>query len=534
MSIRYRCFRLLTILLAAAPLLPATVAAERDMPRLKLGGRGDLSRLGISIRLFENMTQLPPPAPTTVVLTRTADGSQIPVIHRREFWLHQQTAGSFSGSGCSIRLFRPALPPPDDLRTLKQEFLRETDFRAWQNQAVTPDFTDPAERTKWLKAAFGDNDYQESDRFVLLRKNDQARLYLLNRPPAGTGQVWGIVLLAVPANWPDEVFTDAMQEMAGSITFTHIPDNKPRRRTAARPAAAGVKRSPAYEASRRRVIDSIKSLKDWWYIETEHFIIVSNISRRKDVRRIADEAEQIRTLYEKLMPPPAEPDAVSVIRIFDDRDQYNAYIGSGAEWTGGCWMAHKQELVFFIPYDDVRDKKIRSEIMKQTLYHELLHQYFFYALGQQTAPPWFNEGLAQYYEYTSFKSRNNPSFRTDLEIEGRVAPALSTGFSTPAFLRQMDYPAFQQFHEVSYSAVFGLMYYLMKGAALEEKTSHYTRIPARYFNTLGKTGDPARADKAAWEGIDMEQLERDYRAFWQNRERRRILNDDSLPPFPAE
>ena len=79
-----------------------------------------------------------------------------------------------------------------------------------------------------------------------------------------------------------------------------------------------------------------------------------------------------------------------------------------------------------------------------------------------------------------------------------------------------------------------MMFYLMKGARQDEATAPYAEIPARYFRALGRTGDPAAADRAAWEGIDMERFDRDFRAFWQNRVRRKALNDDSLPSFLPE
>ena len=519
-------------LLALLLILPAT-AADRDKRRLKLGRSADLGRVGIAIRPFEGMEKLPPPAPQTAVLT-DAEGNRIEAVHRGSYWLYRQTVCLFSGPVCYLALYRPAYPPPDAVPTLRGDLLREADLRTWMESATAPDFTAPAARQTWLRTAFGPGNYTEGDDFVPFRRNDTARLFLLNRPPA-PGTAWGLVLAAFPLDWEEPACLEALKALAKTIRFSPLAADtaaKPRRTPNA--AAPAPERSAAYQDSRRRVIDSIRALKDWWYIETPHFIVVSNIARRKDVRDIAEEAEEIRTVYEKLMPPPREIDAVSVIRVFDDRDQYNAYLGGGAEWSGGCWMAHKQELVFFVAYEEVKDKKARSVIAKRTLRHELLHQYFFYALGHNTAPPWFNEGLAQYYEHLSLKSRARPAFHTEPDTENRALAAFAVSFWNAAQLRRMDYPEFQEFHDFTYNAVFAMMYYLMKGARLDAATAHYAQIPVRYFNTLGRTKDPEAADRAAWEGIDMERFDRDLRAFWKSRDRRKALNDDSLPPFPAD
>ena len=521
--------RLWAILLALLLVLPAA-GAERAKRRLKLGRSADLGRVGIAIRPFEGMERLPPPAPPTAVLT-DKDGNRIEAVHRGAYWLYRQTVCLFGGTSCYLALYRPAYPLPDAVPTLQDDLLREADLRAWMEAAPTPDFTDPATRQAWLQAAFGPGEYAEGEDFIPFRRKEGAQLFLLNRPPA-PGTAWGLVLAAFPADWEEAACAESLKALAKSVRFSPLADTaaKPRRTPAGTTAP---ERSTAYQDSRRRVIDSIRALKEWWYIETPHFIVVSNIARRKDVRDLADEAEEIRTTYEKLMPPPCGIDAVSVIRVFDDRDQYNAYIGGGAEWSGGCWIAQRQELVFFVAYEAVKDKKVRTDIAKRTLRHELLHQYFFYALGHNTPPPWFNEGLAQYYEHLSLKSRGRPAFHAEWDTEERALAAFSVPFWTAAQLRRMDYPEFQQFHEFTYSAVFAMMYYLMKGAKLDDATAAYAQIPVRYFNTLGRTKDPKAADRAAWEGIDMERFNRDLRAFWENRDRRKALGDESLPPFPT-
>jgi len=59
-----------------------------------------------------------------------------------------------------------------------------------------------------------------------------------------------------------------------------------------------------------------------------------------------------------------------------------------------------------------------------------------------------------------------------------------------------------------------MVYYMLKGAPSSGK-SQYSEIPKKYFNALceGKTSD--EADKIAWEGVNAEDFEKDFKQFWK-------------------
>ncbi len=64
----------------------------------------------------------------------------------------------------------------------------------------------------------------------------------------------------------------------------------------------------------------------------------------------------------------------------------------------------------------------------------------------------------------------------------------------------------------------GLVYYLRKGV---EADSPYAGVLDRYIDTLHATGSADEARKAAFGPVDMDALERDWRAFWLGPARRK-------------
>ena len=57
---------------------------------------------------------------------------------------------------------------------------------------------------------------------------------------------------------------------------------------------------------------------------------------------------------------------------------------------------------------------------------------------------------------------------------------------------------------------------LCGGPVLKEENS-YAGIPGRYYRALVETGDPEKANQKAWEGIDLDRFQQDYRQFWNSK-----------------
>ncbi len=146
--------------------------------------------------------------------------------------------------------------------------------------------------------------------------------------------------------------------------------------------------------------------KGWKAVDTENDLIVHHSKNDGLIRRIARDIEAMRAFYGEVFPPSAPVDPVAVVRVCRTRVEYHQY--GGPPNTGGYWHPGNEELVVYdYSYtmtqldDDERkamgDRKLTSDDSLLVLYHEALHQYMHYAVGEFSPHDWFNEGYGDYF-----------------------------------------------------------------------------------------------------------------------------------------
>lgn len=141
-------------------------------------------------------------------------------------------------------------------------------------------------------------------------------------------------------------------------------------------------------------------IKGWKCFDTENFFIVYHTKNMGMIRKVANDLEAIRPLYLELFPPTKPMEAVSVVRVCKDRDEYHQY--GGPRGSAGYWNFVAKELVLYdftyLPKDAGTDFKTGSDKDSYiVLYHEAFHQYIFYAAGEVSPHDWFNEGNGDYF-----------------------------------------------------------------------------------------------------------------------------------------
>ncbi|MGE3175223.1 MAG: DUF1570 domain-containing protein [Planctomycetota bacterium] len=151
------------------------------------------------------------------------------------------------------------------------------------------------------------------------------------------------------------------------------------------------------EQVRRKLVDG------WEAFDTDHYIFVTNTRNKKLIDDILVDLELMRTEYIKRFPPVEGVDleqVISAVRFCETYEDYQAY--GGPPGTGGYWNFVDEELVLV----DVLtlDKKILKENpnlknikVLDVLYHEAMHQYFYYANGNLAPASWFNEGFGEVF-----------------------------------------------------------------------------------------------------------------------------------------
>jgi hypothetical protein len=144
-----------------------------------------------------------------------------------------------------------------------------------------------------------------------------------------------------------------------------------------------------------RRVEARQGLPDGWdAFDSENYVYLYNADRSL-VRRLSQHIEGIRAqLYEKIFPPDREIEAISVVRICKDRDTYMAY--GGPPGSAGYWNHVDEELVFYEDENNVRDSFA-------VLYHEAFHQYIFYSVGDIAPHIWYNEGHGDYFAGAKYR-----------------------------------------------------------------------------------------------------------------------------------
>lgn len=281
----------------------------------------------------------------------------------------------------------------------------------------------------------------------------------------------------------------------------------------------------ADDPERRRGRESIANLAGWWYMESDHYILLSNDpSAERRAAQILTALESIRACFAAQVPMfrRAEP-MTGIVRLFRTDDEFMRYFQESnlplpAARTAGLFSGATRELA-------VRPGTQGNRM--RVLQHEAFHQYLFQAWPNCNSSPWINEGSAEFFG--SFEYRSNRWTLTEerVVVNGLEALARNRDVDWEELLRTFllwDYPSFYnpQAHiargtAFSYAFSYGLMHFLYRGApALRNRP--YRDILPTYLETLEATRDPVEASIRAFKldgnGDYLKSFARDFREYW--------------------
>ena len=278
--------------------------------------------------------------------------------------------------------------------------------------------------------------------------------------------------------------------------------------------------------------------KGWKAQDTDRYILVNHSRNGRLVGKIARDVEAMRDLYQELFPPGQQLDAVSVIRICRNQEEYHLY--GGPRGTGGYWHPGNEELVFYdykqttIEANDQDRRRTTDRDSLLVLYHEAFHQYIYYAVGEVTPHDWFNEGHGDFFSgaliptYGTKVAKIEPSpwrfFRAKAQHETRK------GWVPLENLLRAERKEYYDPKRIGdyYSAGWAFVYFMRSSETIKENPA-WAGMLDRYFDTLKsvyqqqvdlKGPDPSLAEKqdagrvgrekalnAMLEGVDLPTLE---------------------------
>jgi len=134
----------------------------------------------------------------------------------------------------------------------------------------------------------------------------------------------------------------------------------------------------------------VSAKDEWLRIQSKNFQMVGNAAE-KDLRRVATKLEQFRVVFTQLFPNMKfnSPIPTRVV-VFKDRKTFDQF--KPIEWATG----------YFQPGEDINYIVLTIEGNEAetfpTIFHEYTHFLIDNSLGRANIPPWFNEGIAEYYE----------------------------------------------------------------------------------------------------------------------------------------
>ncbi|WP_143003121.1 gluzincin family metallopeptidase [Alkaliphilus peptidifermentans] len=131
-------------------------------------------------------------------------------------------------------------------------------------------------------------------------------------------------------------------------------------------------------------------------METENFIVKYLNADEKRVQRLAKNAEDAYTKITEIYGE--EPDSITEIKLFDDRESLRQFAAPSLAWQIGGWYDYPSSIRLYFG-------EVATRPYQHILEHELVHR-ITVEISKRNICSWFAEGLAVYY--ADFSNSGDP------------------------------------------------------------------------------------------------------------------------------
>ncbi|MGI9034925.1 MAG: tetratricopeptide repeat protein [Pyrinomonadaceae bacterium] len=141
---------------------------------------------------------------------------------------------------------------------------------------------------------------------------------------------------------------------------------------------------------------SVSAKDEWIRVQSKNFNLVGNASE-KEIRKVATRLEQFRETFRQIfsrlnLVTPIQTNVV----VFKNNSAYKPFKPKRADGKTDDFIAG-----FFQPGEDVNYITLSTERDDAQTFEVIFHEYVHFLvntnIGKSKVPPWFNEGLAEYY-----------------------------------------------------------------------------------------------------------------------------------------
>lgn len=515
-----------------------------EAAQLKFSKGTDLPGIGLRLKMMSNAREMPLPSPTafTYVESGPNSGKKVEMFQPYELWISDQHAGEWADKHDNTLILAVIRRPW--VGGFSREHLTSSEFALKKGEDPAPDSWNLEELEQWLSAFSRQDSVKGSyitrppTRFSSLvlfefQSNERDRIayaFRLNPKALGHREAasdWFLALFTLGSKTDlKAAHSEIRRRFLSTITAAPTGSGKahegPSRKFQSRHSSPGDEVSKEFKESRDRVARSIENMKDWWYVETRHYILLSDLNNRyrRTLRDLQDNLELLRASLEDFMPPQKPISVVSVVRAFATDKEYEEYVGPQHEWTSGIWHPARKELV--IRSRSESGGRQEQEQFSSVVYHEAFHQYIYYALDQTQTSPWFNEGHAAFFASAEFSNRG-VRIREDKSRVSQLKKYITSDDADIEAIMDLSYDEFYGTSSAArwrnYTLSWALVYYLLKGVALESH-SPYDLLLDRYLGILMETGSESKATAEILIQYDVQTLEHDMTKFWKSSSRR--------------
>lgn len=246
----------------------------------------------------------------------------------------------------------------------------------------------------------------------------------------------------------------------------------------------------------------------WSKVQTKNFELIGNADEN-DIKNVAVKLEQFHQSFRQILSninfislPP-----VKVI-VFKDENSFNTFkpinaAGNRIDWIKGYFQ--RSEDANYI----VLSIKSREDETFQTIFHEYVHYLINNNIGLTNVPPWFNEGLAEYYEV--FQIENDRKVTLGKTNEDHLRMLQQNNLIPFAEFFKVDYYSLHLQEKKSaglfYAQAWALMHYLIHQNG-DRKNSRLTK----FIDLISKSKHPADAFQESFE-IDFSGIEDEVKKY---------------------
>lgn len=143
--------------------------------------------------------------------------------------------------------------------------------------------------------------------------------------------------------------------------------------------------------------NTVSAKDEWLQVRSKNFFLIGN-APEKDIRNVATRLEQFRESFRLIFGAGMLNASVpTTVVVFKSASSYKPFKPKRSDGKTDNFVAG-----YFQPGEDVNYVTLSTDGTDEdtfgTIYHEYVHFLLNTTFGKSEVPPWFNEGLAEYYQ----------------------------------------------------------------------------------------------------------------------------------------